>query len=163
MEITKKNSLKVFAELDTLSLDISRTNLFNSEVIYNYYFPKEIIDIGTETNGINFFDHNNFTLESSIQYRVDCERINNESTISQRKLFKNIPEQVEDELRYKIREWGEHQRTEPIKRLFPSHSQDINQELMWIKFVIEYEGKSNLEVCININDKRIKTCSNNAD
>lgn len=158
--LNEENKINQFSLLDSISLKLVESGLFNTEVVFNYYYTVQSIKIKPNQNKINFFDYSNFDNKYDIHYRVDCDLIDSEMTVSKNKLNKNISERQEADLEEEIKKWYQQNHTEPISRIFMAHSQNIDQELNWIMFIVDTEKNQKHNLCINKVDKRIKTCGN---
>lgn len=158
--LNEENKIKQFSLLDSISLKLAESGLFNNEVVFNYYYTIQTIKINSNQNKINFFDYSIFNNKYDIHYRVDCDLLDSKMTVSKNKLSKNISEKQEADLEEEIKKWYQQNHTEPISKIFMAHSQNIDQELNWIMFIVESENNQKHKLCINKADKRIKSYGN---
>jgi hypothetical protein len=154
--VSEANKHSVFTRLDTISLNIATTGIFDEEVVFNYYFPDKFIQLPDRSKKIRFFEYGNFEKNYYLHYKVGCELAGSAMEITQRKLYKNIEEKLDDELRVKVSEWAVQQRDDSIRRMYPTHDESTEQELRWITFIIEYKESGSLKARINRDDMRIR-------
>lgn len=120
-ELNEENKLSHFLLIDSISLKVARSGLFNNEVVFNYYFTEQRVKIKSNQNRLNFFDYSNFNKKYDLHYRVDCDMIDSTMIISKRNLNQNISKRLEADFKQEIQNWYEQNYAEPTGSLWHTH------------------------------------------
>jgi len=159
-KLNKNEKIKTFKKLDSLSIEIAATKKFNKKSAHNYYFPIKETIINPKTYGVAFFEYENFHKIRYLHYRVDCQLENDSVSITDKKVFKNLQDKTEVDLKELVKNYLYLSEENPIEVIQTVYNQEVEQNINTIEFRVTYKDGSNKNTCINIYTRKLETCGN---
>ena len=149
----EKEKEKTFADLDSLC-DLLTNKISEREVIYNFYFPKDIDKTEYTDNRFAFFEFENFNQKHIYHYRVDFEKSGQEFEKTNQKLYDNLNDEQSEKLTESIGKWKEQNGFENWK-ISLLIDDSIDRDLDFKKFMLSSDGEKKFGF-INIDTKELK-------
>lgn len=149
----EKEKEKTFAELDSLCTLLTK-KVIDQEVIYNFYFPREMDKTEYTDNRFSFFAFENFNQKHIHHYRVDFEKNGQEFKKTNQKLYDNLNDEQSEKLTESIGNWKNQNGFETWEISLLTES-SIDRDLDFKKFMLSSNGEKKFGF-INLETKELK-------
>lgn len=149
----KKEKEKTFADLDSLC-NLLTNKISEQDVIYNFYFPREIDKTEYTDNRSSFFEFENFNQKHIHHYRVDFEKNGQEFEKTNQKLYDNLNDENSEKLIESIEKWKIQNGFESWEISLLTES-SIDRNLDFKKFMLSSNGEKKFGF-INLETKELK-------
>lgn len=130
------NNEQTFKALDSLCKTIV-SSVEEKEVIYNFYFAKEVDTITYNEDRFAFFAFDNFSRKYTFHYRVDFKKDKDTFEIVNRKLYDDFSEEQKDQLKQSIENWKIQNIDFKDWKLSLLYENNIDREVLHKKFMLE--------------------------
>ena len=130
------NNKQTFKVLDSLCATIVKS-VVEKEVIYNFYFAKEVDTTLYSDDCFAFFEFDNFNKKYIFHYRVDFEKVKDTFEIVNRKLYDHFDKEQNNVMKASIEKW----QIENVKfidwKISLLIDDNIKREVLQKKFMLE--------------------------